>query len=327
MAKLFITGATGFVGSHVARLALQQGHQVRILRRSSSRLDAIADLNVEHVIGDLFDVSALTEQLAGIDYVLHIAAVADYWRQGEASIYRANVDGTRNLLLAAHTAGVQRFIFTSSAAAIGYVGGGHAADESSYFNISPKLSPYGHSKFLAEAEVYQAIQRGLDCVILNPAVILGPGDLNQISGSIILELKRGTLLAMPQSGGTNFIDARDVAQTHLAALEKGRTGERYIVGAVNMTHKAMLKLTAEVIGVREPWLPAFGWMIPLAALAVDAGRALGLPIPAEGNQLRLSAKDLYFNPQKMWSELHTPTIDLRQSIQDTYQWYVANGFI
>lgn len=327
MARVFITGATGFLGSHVARLAVKAGYEVRILRRKSSCLDAIEELPIEHVIGDLFDVPQLTDQLQGVDYVFHVAAVADYWRQGKPAIYRANVDGTRNLLLAAQATGVKRFIFTSSAAAVGYLGGGQSADESTYFNVSPSLSPYGHSKFLAEAEVHRAIQRGLDCVILNPAIILGPGDLNQISGSIILELKRGTLAAMPQTGGSNFIDVRDVALAHLAAIEKGRTGERYILGAVNMTHKAMLKLTAEVINVREPLLPAYGFMIPLAAMAVDIGRALKLPIPAEGNQLRLSAKDIYFSSEKMWRELHTPKIDLRQSIHDTYEWYQAHGYI
>ncbi len=325
--KTFVTGATGFVGSHIARLLLQQGHDVRILRRDSSRLDAIQDVSVEHIIGDLWDVEQLTTHLRGVDWVFHVAAVADYWRNGKAAIYRANVDGTKNLLLAAERAGVQRFIFTSSAAAVGYLGGGRAATEDTLFNLSPQLTPYGHSKFLAEAEVLRAVQRGLECVILNPAIILGPADLNLISGSIILETKRGTLAAMPQSGGTNLIDVRDVAQAHLAAAEKGRNGERYLVGGENMTHKEMIRLVCEVIGVAEPKIPAYGWMIPPIALAVDIGRRLGLNIPADGNQMRLSRMDLYFDTQKMRQELHQPQISLRQSILDTYNWYLDHGYL
>lgn len=323
----FVTGATGFVGSHLTRLLLKEGHNVRILRRQSSRLEAIGDVAVEHVIGDLFDLELLTAQLRGIDWVFHVAAVADYWRNGKAAIYRANVDGTQNLLLAAEKAGVKRFIFTSSAAAVGYLGGGQAATEETYFNFSPQLTPYGHSKFLAEAEVQRAVKRGLDCVILNPAIILGPGDLNLISGTIIIETKRGTLAAMPQTGGTNVVDVRDVARAHLAAAEKGRTGERYILGSLNLTHKAMIKMVCEVIGVPEPKIPASGWMIPPIALAVDLGRMMRLPIPAEGNQMRLSGMDLYFDTHKMETELIQPHIELRQSIQETYHWYVANGYL
>ncbi|MBZ0306365.1 MAG: NAD-dependent epimerase/dehydratase family protein, partial [Anaerolineae bacterium] len=162
MANVFITGATGFIGSHVTRVMLQNGHTVRILRRPTSKLDALQGLDVEHAIGSLWDVDALTRHMHGMDWVIHTAAVSEYWRSSKADIYKTNVDGTRALLLAAERAGVKRFIFTSSAAAVGYLGGGRSANEDTYFNIDPRLSPYGHSKFLAEAEVYRAIQRGLD---------------------------------------------------------------------------------------------------------------------------------------------------------------------
>jgi dihydroflavonol-4-reductase len=327
MGLCFITGATGFVGSHLARQLAGRGHGLRLLRRQSSRLDAIHDLEAEHLMGDLFDVDHLTEALRGVEWVFHVAAVADYWRNGKREIYRANVDGTRNLLLAAERAGVKRFIFTSSVAAVGYAGPGRCADENTYFNINPNLSPYGHSKFLAEAEVQQAVKRGLDCVTVNPAIILGPGDLNLISGSIILELKRGLLAAAPRQGGTNFIDVRDVAAAHIAAAEKGRTGERYILGAVNMTHRAMLRLTAEVIGVPPPPLVLPNFFIPPIAAGVDLGRRLGLKIPAEGNQIRLSGRDIYVDAGKMWAELHVPQMELAQSIRETYEWYQAEGYL
>lgn len=325
--KALVTGATGFVGSHLARLLIEKGHQVRILRRATSRLDAIRDLDVEHYIGDLDDPDSLGEALEGIDWVFHTAAVADYWRSGKAAIYRVNVNGTRALLEAALAAKVKRFIFTSSGAAVGWRSDGHAADENVYFNVDPNLSAYGHSKFLAEAEVHKAIQRGLDAVILNPTIILGPGDLNLISGTIILELVRGTLMAMPETGGSTFIDVRDVVKAHLAAAEKGRCGGRYLLGAVNMSHKAMIKLTASIVGMPAPKIPAPKIFVPIAAALIDLGRTMGLAIPAEGNQIRLSQRNLYFDCSKSWRELCQPEIPIQQSIAETYQWYRENGYL
>lgn len=325
--NVLITGATGFVGSHLARKLLAQGHHVRVLRRQKSSLAALEGLDVEHVIAELADEARLIEGLRGVEIVFHVAAVAAYWRNSKAPIYTANVDGTAALLRASEQAGVRRFIFTSSLAAVGYNKGGAAADENTYFNVDPRISPYGHSKFLAEAEVLRAVQRGLDAVILNPAIIIGPGDVNQISGSLIIEVARGNLPMMPQSGGTSFIDVRDVADAHIAAVEKGRRGERYILGAVNMTHKAFTRLVCDVVGVKPPAIPAPGFIIPAAAALVDAGRWLGLDLPAEGNQLRLSSKDIYADTSKMWRELHVPQIDIRQSIQETYDWYREAGLL
>jgi dihydroflavonol-4-reductase len=326
MAITLVTGATGFLGSHITRQLIENGHHVRILRRESSQLDALQGLPVEHLIGDLFDVNQLTDYLSGVDWVFHVAAVSNYWRSDKASIYRVNVDGTKNLLRAIKRAGVGRFLFTSSVAGVGYQEGKIATEESRT-GIDPKISPYGHSKFLAEAEVLQAVKQGLDAVILNPAVILGPGDLNQISGSLVIEIKRGMLLAMPQTGGVNVIDVRDVAKAHLAAATKGRTGERYILGSVNITHKALARLICDVVGVRPPFLPAPGFIVPAAAWIVDMLRAAGVKFPAEGNQLRLSRRHIYVDASKMWAELHKPEIDIRQSIEDTYQWYKDNGVL
>lgn len=323
--KVFLTGATGFVGSHLARLLVQEGHEVHILRRSTSRLEAIRDLALQHHVGDLLDGELLRRLLAGVDWVFHTAAVADYWRQGKAAIYQTNVDATRVLLEASEAAGVRRFIFTSSGAAMGH--SHHAATEESYFNVDPRLSPYGHSKFLAEAEVYRAVKRGLEAVILNPVIVIGPGDLNVISGSLIVELVQGRVPVMPQVGGTAFIDVRDVAKGHLAAAERGRSGERYLLGSVNLSYKAFIRLIAAVTGAPAPWLPAPPIATPLAAVAVDIGRALGMPITADGNQLRLSGRNLYFDCSKAWRELHVPEIDIRQSIRDTYEWYQAHGYL
>lgn len=329
MAKALVTGATGFVGSWIARTLVKSGHEVRVLRRETSRLDAIADVDVMHFIGDLTQPDALLKAVEGVDWVFHVAAVADYWRTGKQKIYEVNVDGTRTLLDACLKAGVKRFIFTSSGAAIGFNDDGHPVSEKDHFSVDPRLSPYGHSKFLAEAEVYKAIQKGLDCVILNPSIVLGPGDLNLISGSLILEIAKGRVPFLPMQGGVTYVDVRDVAQAHLAAAEKGRCGERYLLGTVDMSNKAIIRLTSQIVGVRPPFIPSFPFMVKTFAWIVDIARWMGIQLPGdvEGNQLRLSLHDIYFDCSKAHRELGEPQIDLVQSIMDTYSWYQENGYL
>lgn len=325
MVKTLVTGGTGFLGSHIARELVRRGDTVRILRRTTSRLDAVADLDVEHAVGDVLDPESLRAAMRGVEWVFHTAAVADYWRNDPEHIYRVNVDGTRNMLQAAEQTGVERVIFTSSAASIGYRTDLRPMDETARFNWDPHLTPYGHSKFLAEAEVYRAIRRGLDCVILNPTVILGPDDLNQISSSVVVEMARGNVPPTAPPGGVTIIDVRDVAAAHVAAAERGRTGEQYILGAVDLTHKAWMRLTARAVGrsIQVVTLPAV--VVRIMALAADALRRLGVPLPVEGNQLRLSTRMMFYNSAKSWRELGEPRIPVQQSIQDSFTWYRSRG--
>lgn len=329
MAYALVTGGTGFVGSWIAHALVEAGHHVRIMHRASSRLTLVEDLPVEYHMANLDDINALTEACEGMDWVFHVAAISAYWRNDRDAIYRANVDGTCNLLKAAQRAGVKRFIFTSSAAAIGFREDGYPADEQNHYNIDPNLSPYAHSKFLAEAEVYRAIERGLDAVILNPNVVIGPGDLNQISGSLVIQMAEEQVPVMPMQGGITVIDVRDVAQAHVKAAEIGETGQRYILGTVNMTHRALFHTIAAVVDKPAPTFPAPGFLIDLVAQAVDIGKALRIPIPAdaEGNQLRMSKREMFFDCNKMWRELHEPEIDIYQSLQDTYDWYLEQGIV
>lgn len=320
-----VTGGTGFVGSHIARALLERGYRVRLLRRTTSRLDAVADLDCEHAVGDVMDPPSLLDAMQGVDWVFHVAAVADYWRNEPGRIYQVNVDGTRNVLHAAQASGVKRVIFTSSAAAMGYRDDLHPVDETARFNWDQHVTPYGHSKFLAEAEVFRAIRRGLDCVILNPTVIIGPGDLNQISSSVVIELARGNVPPTVPPGGATMIDVRDVAAAHVAAAERGRTGERYLLGAVDLTHKAWLRLTADSVGQPMTAIPLPAWIVLIVAWVADLLRRYGVPIPIEGNQLRLSTHMMFYNCQKAWRVLGEPTISIRQSLRDTYQWYKAHG--
>jgi len=273
----------------------------------------------------VLDYPSLLAAMDGVDWVFHVAAVADYWRNDVARIYEVNVDGTRNVLRAARAAGVKRAIFTSSGAAMGYRDDLRPVDESVRFNYDQHVTPYGHSKFLAEAEVYRAIRRGLDCVILNPTVITGPGDLNQISSSVVLEFARGNVPPTVPPGGVTVIDVRDVAAAHVAAAERGRTGERYLLGAVDLTHKAWYRLTAEATGRPMNPRPLPSWLVKLVAPAADLLRRLGLPIPIEGNQLRLSTRMMFFDCRKSWRELVEPRIPIQQSLKEAYEWYKAHG--
>jgi dihydroflavonol-4-reductase len=199
------------------------------------------------------------------------------------------------------------------------------ADENTPYNIPRDLSPYGMSKHLAEGWVARAVRQGLDAVTLNPTVILGAGDLNQISGSLVLEVAKRRVPFLPQDGGTNFINVEDVARAHIAAAEKGRAGERYIVGNQNLTHRALLLLISQVVGVPAPVLTLPDALLPLLATLVDTGRAFGLQLPVDGNQLRLSARQLYFDTSKMRRELYEPQVDIQQTIEETWAWYQARG--
>lgn len=325
MTTALVTGGTGFVGSYVARALADEGYGVRVLRRRTSRLDAVAGIACEHRIGDVLDYDSLLAAMDGVDWVFHVAAVADYWRNDVTRIYEVNVDGTRNVLRAAQAAGVKRVIFTSSGAAMGYRDDLRPVDESVRFNYDQHLTPYGHSKFLAEAEVYRAIRRGLDCVILNPTVIIGPGDLNQISSSVVLEFARGNVPPIVPPGGVTVIDVRDVAAAHVAAAERGRTGERYLLGAVDLTHKAWYRLIAEATGRHMTPRPLPAWVVKLVAPGADLLRRLGIPIPIEGNQLRLSTRMMFFDCRKSWRELVEPRIPIQQSLKEAYEWYKAHG--
>lgn len=327
MPTALITGATGFVGSHLARTLLDAGHHVRALRRANSRLDALDGLEVETALGDVLDAESLVKAFEGCDWVFHVAAVADYWRANRDWMFTVNVEGTRRVLWAARKAGVRRVIFTSSAAAVG-LRRGEPSDETVAFNFSPRAFPYGYSKVLAEAEVREAIARyGQDVVILNPVVIFGPGDLNQISGSFITQIARYQWVATLTSGGAAVTDVRDVARWHLAAAESGRMGERYLLGTSNYSYDDLFAVIAEVVNVPRPRIPVPDFALPTIAAGIDLARRLGISTPVDANQARIGAKEVFFNFHKAWMELGEPQVDMLTSIRDTARWYREHGYL
>ncbi|MEW5987960.1 MAG: NAD-dependent epimerase/dehydratase family protein [Chloroflexota bacterium] len=328
MQRALVTGGTGFVGANLVAGLNERGITARVLRRPSSSLKALEGLEYETAFGDILDDRrALVEAMADCDWVFHVAAVADYWRQGAERVYRVNVEGTKNVLAAAQAAGVPRFVFTSSLASLGLPAPGHTLDESCQFNLRPEQFPYGHSKHLAEIEVRKAVEAGLAAVIVNPSVVIGPRDVNQISGSFIVEAANGRL-RFYSPGGVNWIAVGDVVAGHIAAAERGRVGERYILGGENLSYRMAISAICEVVGQRPPTLSVPDWILPAAAVGVRAARLLlGNRVPLDANQVQMAGVNIYANPQKAIQELNLPQTPFRLAVQQTYEWYNKNGYV
>lgn len=325
--KALVTGATGFVGSHIVRVLVEQGHEARVLHRSSSRLDALAGTQFESAIGDILDLDALRRATEGCDWVFHVAAVAHYWRADPKQMFEANVEGTRRLLQAAAENGVRRVVFTSSAAAVGVRADGKPADESVAFNLPPDRFPYGYSKMMAEVVAMEAVARGQEVVIVNPVVVMGPGDLNIISGEFVLKIKRLGWLVPVTAGGVAVTDVRDVARWHIAAARQGQVGQRYILGTENYPYPVWFTMIADIVGAPRPGFPVPPSLLPLIADGIDLLRSFGIQVPIDGNQTRLGGRNMFYDFSKTWNELGTPLIDMRQSVKDTYDWYLEHGYV
>ncbi len=328
MIQAFVTGGTGFVGANLVAGLNDRGIIPRALMRRDSSLLALKGLEYEPVYGDVLDEpGSLVEVMQGCDWVFHVAAVSDYWRINSDRIYRVNVDGTRNMVQAALKAGVGRFVFTSSLAAMGLPEEGGELDESCTFNIDPRRLPYGHSKQLAEVEVTRAIGAGLKAVIVNPTICMGPRDVKMNSGSIVVEAARG-LARVVLPGGNNFVAVDDVVDGHISAAEKGRIGERYILGGVNMTNAEALGIVCEMVGRPVPWFRLQRWMLDPMAYTVSGIRLFfGNRIPFEANQVRMLKEKVYANPEKARRELGLPFTPFLAAVQQTYDWYKENGYI
>lgn len=325
--QICVTGGTGFVGSHIVRVLLDDGHSVRVLHRQSSKLDALKGLAYESAIGDVTDYDSMLAAFEGCDWIFHVAAVADYWRADPDWMFEVNVEGTRKVLEAAKAVDVKRVVFTSSAAAVGMSLDGSPSDENVPFNLSPKNFPYGYSKVLAESVVQEAIESGQDVVILNPAVVIGAGDLNMISGSYIAQVTQWQWLVPKTSGGIGVIDVHDVAMSHLEAAKKGRTGERYLLNKTNFSNNEWFSLIAEVVGAAPAVFPTPNFILPIAANIISSLQKWGLETPVDATQTRLGGRMIYWDASKAGRELYQPQMDMRQSVEETYSWYLENDYI
>src|SRR5690242_8965459 len=250
--KAFITGATGFVGSHVARALTAQGADLRLLVRSTSRLDNIADLRAETATGDLRDPESLKKAMAGCEFVFHVAADYRLWVRDPEQMYRSNVEGTRAIIRAAQESGVRRVICTSSVATMGFTREGHIAGENSPVSIREMVGHYKRSKFMAEQIALEAGNKGANVVVVNPTTPIGEYDIKPTpTGRIVVDFLKRKFPAYVDTG-LNLADVKEVARGHLLAMEKARPGERYILGGQNLTLKQILDKLAELTGLPSP---------------------------------------------------------------------------
>lgn len=323
--KALVTGATGCVGANVVAALLARGYTVRAMRRSSSSLEALDGLEVEHVVGDVMDQDSLVAACAGCALLFHVAAVSDYWRVPVERIYQVNVEGTRHVLAAAVETGIERLVYTSSVGALGVPQAGCLLDESSTFNLLPRRFPYGHSKHLAELAVQEAVAGGLDAVIVNPGAVMGVRDVHLIGGSTLREVRRGLSIFAP-SGGLNWVDAETLGLGHVLAAERGRAGERYILGGENVSYRAAWEIVAEVVEGRRPIITLPRPAMDGVALLADALKALWpARVPFNGGQARLSSFEIYCSTSKAERELGMPETPFRTAVERAYAWYQEHG--
>ncbi len=323
-----VTGATGFVGSAVARALLRKGYPVRVLARPNSDRRNLADLSVEVAEGSLEDTRSLAHAVAGCRYVFHVAADYRIWVPDPAPMFRTNVAGTRDLLTAALDASVERVVYTSSVATLGLVPGG-SADEAVPSSADEMIGPYKRSKFEAEEVVRElAFTRGLPVVIVNPSTPVGPGDVKPTpTGRLIVEAARGQMPAFVDTG-LNIVHVDDVAEGHLAAAEKGQIGERYILGGDNMSLAEILAEVSRAVDKRPPRLRIpHAALFPVAFGAEVAARLTGREPFVTLDGVRMSRKKMYFTSEKASRALGYRPRPASAAIADAVTWFKANGYL
>jgi dihydroflavonol-4-reductase len=322
-----VTGGTGFVGGHVVRALLRAGRRVRCLARPASDPSPLAGLSVEIVRGDLREPRSLPPAVAGIDTLYHCAA--DY-RLGLAdprNLHETNVVGTEHLLRAAAAAGVRRVVHTSSVAALGLKRDGTPADETTPVSPDRIVGAYKRSKYEAERVARGWAEKGLPVVIVNPSTPVGERDWKPTpTGRIVVDFLKGRIPAYVDTG-LNLVDVRDVAVGHLLAAERGRPGERYILGYRNVTLLEMLEMLGRLAGRRPPRL-RLPHVVPLVAAAVDTGvsRLLGRTPRISVEAVRMSMHHMYFDASKAVRELGLPQSPVEDALGRAVAWFRENGY-
>jgi dihydroflavonol-4-reductase len=323
-----VTGATGFVGSAVARALLDKGHIVRVLARANSDQRNLADLSVEITEGSLEDAPSLARAVAGCRYLFHVAADYRLWVPDPAPMFRANVEGTRVLLRAALDAGIERVVYTSSVATLGLVPEG-SADEGTPSIVDDMIGPYKRSKFVAEEIVRDLVERhGIPAVIVNPSTPVGPRDRKPTpTGRLIVEAARGHMPGYVDTG-LNIVHVDDVATGHLAAAQMGRVGERYILGGQNMSLAQILAEVARAAGTRAPRMRVpYSVAYPAAIGAELVARLTGQEPFITLDGVRMARKKMYFTSAKAARELGYAPRPAHDAIADAVGWFKANGYL
>jgi dihydroflavonol-4-reductase len=322
-----VTGAAGFLGSHVARQLVARGDEVRVLLRASSTNRAIADLSLEYVTGDLRDAASLDRAMKGVKRVFHVAADYRLWAKRKQDIYDSNVGGTKNLLEAAKRAGVEQLIYTSTVATIA-VDRPQLPNEFTDAKLEEMVGHYKRSKWMAEREALDAAKSGLPVIVAMPTTPVGPWDWKPTpTGKIVLDFLNGKMPGYVETG-LNFVGVEECAAGHLLIAEKGKVGERYLLGGENLTLKAMLDMLAKITGLRAPMLKiphglALGVAYANTAFSRLVGREPGIPI--EG--VKIARHMMFVDSSRAKRELGFKAGPVAAALERAVRWYDANGYI
>ena len=324
----FVTGTTGFVGSHVARALAAQGADLRLLIRAGSDLRNIQELPAERVVGDLRDPASLKNAMAGCEVVFHVAADYRLWVRDPEQMYRSNVEGTRAMLEAARENKVRRVIYTSSVATVGFNSNGLLANEDSPVSLADMIGPYKRSKFMAEEIALAAGRSGMDVVVVNPTTPVGERDIKPTpTGGIVVDFLKKKFPAYVDTG-LNLVDVAECARGHVAALEKGRSGERYILGGENLTLKQILDKLAVITGLPSPKIRV-PYVLALATGVVDqvvTGHIRNREPRATIDAVRMGRKKMFVSSNKAERDLGWKTVPVDLALRRAVEWFRANGY-
>jgi dihydroflavonol-4-reductase len=325
----FVTGATGFVGSHVARVLAEHGADLRLLVRPGSDLRNIENLKADHATGDLRDAASIERAMSGCEVVFHVAADYRLWVPDSEQMYQSNVEGTRAILDAAHKNGVRKVVYTSSVATMGFTVDGRSVDESSPVSLHKMIGHYKRSKYMAEEVAAAAGKSGLDVVIVNPSTPVGERDIKPTpTGRIILDFLKKKFPAYVDTG-LNLVDVTDCARGHLLALEKGRSGERYILGGENLTLKQILDRLAAITGLPSPTIRV-PYFVAFATGIIDetiTGRIRGREPRATIDSVRMGRKKMFVSSTKAERELGWKPSPVDGALRRAVGWFRSNGYV
>jgi len=326
--KAFVTGATGFVGSHVARALAERGAELCLLVRSTSRTDNIADLRAEIVPGDLRDPASLKDAMRGCEFVFHVAADYRLWVPDPEEMYRANVEGTRAIIQAALASGVHRVIYCSSVATMGFSSDGTVADENSPVSLDDMVGHYKRSKFMAEQVALEAGRSGANVVVVNPTTPIGENDLKPTpTGRIIVDFLNKKFPAYVDTG-LNLADVREVARGHLLAMEKAIPGERYILGGEDLTLKQILDKLAVLTGLPSPTAKV-PHAVAMGFAVLDqffTGTLRGKEPRATVDAVRMGRKKMFASSAKAERELGYRIVPVEDALRRAITWFQSHGY-